>query len=59
MLLALTPSIGAIYAVKIAEEVIEVKALKLLLLPYELLILKAYRKSDIVKFIIKLCTLSH
>lgn len=59
MLLALTPNIGAICAVKIAEEVIEVKALKLLLLCCELLILKAYRKSDIVKSIVKLCTLSH
>lgn len=59
MLLALTPSSGKIYAVKIAEEVIEVKALKLLLLHCELLILKAYRKSDIVKFIVKLCTWLH
>ncbi|KAF4791137.1 NEDD8-conjugating enzyme UBE2F [Turdus rufiventris] len=42
VLLALTPYIGAIYAAKIAEEVIEVKTLKLLLLPCELLILKAY-----------------
>lgn len=59
MLLALTASSGKIYAVKIAEEVIEVKALKLLLLHCELLILKAYRKSDIVKFIVKLCTWLH
>ncbi|KAI1236977.1 hypothetical protein IHE44_0014225 [Lamprotornis superbus] len=52
VLLALTPNIGAKHAVKIAEEVIEVKGLKLLFLPCELLILKAYRKSDI--FICKL-----
>lgn len=59
MLLSLTPSSGKIYAVKIAEEGIEVKALKLLLLHCELLILKANRKSDIVKFIVNLYTLSH
>lgn len=59
MPLALIPNSGKIHAVKIAEEVIEVKALKLLLLHCELLIFKAYRKSDIVKFIVKLCTLSH
>lgn len=46
------------YAIKLAEEVIEVKALKLLLLQLALVILKVFRKSGIVKPVVKLYTVS-
>lgn len=46
------------YAIKIAEEVIEVKALQLLLLQLALVILKVFRKSGIVKPVVKLYTVS-